>query len=342
MALLLIENFVDFAFADIDSECTSRSGGDSIVAGPRANCKALYINNSSHYVEYAIAPSAVVRFALRLKLVSGTGDRALLGLMEGSNLHVTIGVDGSGYLRAWRTSSLLGTVLATASTDALTVGTWYQVEGRVEVSDTTGSIELRVNGNPTPVINLSGADTRDAATGVVSALRVGAPPLSSGPSWQVTDLAVWNESGESPTGWVGDVRVDTLTVTGAGSSTAWTPSAGSNYQCVDEANVDGDTTYIESGTNAEKDLYTVSNLLHSPATVHAVAVTAKARKTDAGSGSIKLAIKSGATEAQSASQSLSDASYARYVYARGVDPATSSAWTPSGVNAIEAGVESVI
>ena len=49
---------------------------------------------------------------------------------------------------------------------------------------------------------------------------------------------------------------------GAGSSAQWTPDAGNNWERVDETTVpDGDTSYVESETAADKDLYTFVDLV---------------------------------------------------------------------------------
>jgi hypothetical protein len=48
---------------------------------------------------------------------------------------------------------------------------------------------------------------------------------------------------------------------GAGASTQWTPDAGNNWERVDETTApDGDTSYVDTATAAQKDLYTFGNL----------------------------------------------------------------------------------
>ena len=49
---------------------------------------------------------------------------------------------------------------------------------------------------------------------------------------------------------------------GAGSSSQWTPDAGTNYARVNEATApDDDTTYVETATGAQLDLYTFGNIV---------------------------------------------------------------------------------
>lgn len=336
MALLILENFVDWNGSLLSDEGVTVTGTPLIVTSPvpRGTCKAIELGNADN-VKWPVdgAPS-VLRFALRIYQGGSQHSNRFFAPWEGGNDHVFIGIDASGYLYAQRAFTLLGT----ASIDSIPLATWTHIEGKIVVDDAVGSVELRVNGSSTPALLLSGVDTKNGLTGIVNGVEIGYS--GTGRTLYVTDLAVWTESGESPTGWIGDCRVDTFLPTAAGSSTDYTPSAGSNWECVEES--DGDTSYIESSITADLDLFSMGNMTHTPATIHAVAVTAIARKTDSGTGSVKLTMKSGATTAQGSAEGLSDASYSREIYARGVDPATSAAWSKSAVDALEAGVESVL
>ncbi len=70
----------------------------------------------------------------------------------------------------------------------------------------------------------------------------------------------------------------------------------------------------------------------------AVQVATAARKDDAGSRSLRALIRSGATTANGATRVLGT-SYALYDDRFETDPATGTAWTKAGVDALEAGVE---
>lgn len=338
MALKVIENFYDWSSSDLDQEGVQTSAGVSVHTdvAPRSACGSIRLSVNTEWVQWPIPADATIRFSMRVRREASAFDYVLLSPIEGASTHVQVGVNGSGYLFAKLQFSTIGT----ATIDPIPVDTWTHIEGKIVVHDTTGSVEVRVNGSATPALLLTGIDTRvGGAAGTPDAVRIGGVGNDSVAAYY-TDFAVWDEAGETPTGWIGDCRVDTYLPTGAGSSTEWTPSAGANYAAADDP--DGDTSYVESSTTGDLDLYAMGNMAHTPATIYAVAVTTLARKTDSGTGSVKLTMKSGATQAQSTDQGLSDADYARKLYARGVDPGTSSAWTQSGVNGLEAGVESVL
>jgi hypothetical protein len=140
------------------------------------------------------------------------------------------------------------------------------------------------------------------------------------------------------TGLLGPCRIYTLAPTGAGSSTAMTPSTGANWSCVDEQPYSA-TDYV-TGSSGQRDLYALGDLPGSPGTIHAVQVASVAKKSDAGALNLRNNIRSGGTTYQGASSALATTD-GSIVDAWTTDPATSSAWTASGVNALEAGAEVV-
>jgi hypothetical protein len=117
-------------------------------------------------------------------------------------------------------------------------------------------------------------------------------------------------------------------------------TGGDHYATVDETTVNGDTDYVASGTVGDLDLYDVSDLGVTPASIQAVQVTMCARKDDAATREVRSKVKSGAASANGAPHALT----ANYVYYRDIfesDPDTTAAWTPGGVNGIQIGPEVV-
>jgi hypothetical protein len=138
---------------------------------------------------------------------------------------------------------------------------------------------------------------------------------------------------------LGDVRVYSLSPTGAGSSTQFTPSSGANYTTVDELPYSA-TDYVTSGTSGNRDTYAVADIPATAGTVFAVQSNVIAKKTDAAPISLKSALRSGASVYYGSPVSLG-ASDGAVTDLYTADPATSTSWTISGVNALEAGFEVV-
>lgn len=346
MSLLIIENFYDWpASAPFTSESAGPESSVERDTGTiaRAGTASLRLNAYSDYKVFPLgSEQTTLRFCVRVRRDAQTYPLGLLTFLSASGVQLNVGMSSTGYLFAALGKSMAPSGGWTASIDPIPQEAWTYIEGRVVIHASSGAVELRVNGSETPALNLSGVDTENYAGEGITQVCVGLYEDNNSFRGRCTDFCVWTEGGEAPTGWIGECQVDTLLPTGAGSSTDFTASAGSNYQCVDEVPNNLGTDYVESSTDGDVDLYAMADLAEEPATIHAVAVAVSAAKTDAGSGSIKSVMKSGATTAESDALALSNGSYLRNVYARGVDPNTSSAWTASAVNALEAGCKAVI
>lgn len=131
----------------------------------------------------------------------------------------------------------------------------------------------------------------------------------------------------------------TLRPTGAGNSTQWTPSAGSNWQNVDESSADGDTTYnAASGTGGLVDLFTTAGGVPGGAAVNSVTFTLRARHAGA-YGFMLFSVRSGGSTSSIAGTLVLTGSYADYSTAALTDnPVTGVPWADGAeVNALEIG-----
>lgn len=231
-----------------------------------------------------------------------------------------------------------GTTLATSTNIVSTRGIWAYVELKVTFDDTTGSYEVRVNGDTW--LSATNVDTKQSANTTANRVVLGRTGDNTSGTVDYDDFYVCDTAGSVNNTFLGDIGVAALFATGAGSSTQWTPSTGSNYQNVDETAPNDDTDYNSSSTVGQKDLIAMGNLGGTVTTVLGVQVLRRSRKDDVGTRQLKTKIKSNTTEANGATTSESSS----YVYYRDIfetDPDTSAAWTPSGVNGMEAGYEVV-
>lgn len=264
------------------------------------------------------------------------GDKTIIYFAEGAitAFHGSLHYTATGEITACRGSGGT-TVLATSAAGVLPSNTWVHIECKYTCHDTTGAVIVKVNG--VEVINISGVDTRSGGTGLTNIAFFGANTGSHTKS--IDDLFILDTSGSVNNDFIGQATVKALLPDGAGASTQWTPSAGSNYQCVDDAAQDGDTTYVASATAGHKDLYTFANLGASD-TPKAVEVVALTRKDDATARTMAVTLRSNATDVDGATYTQTTT----YDYAelyRDTDPNTSAAWTKAGVDALQAGVKVV-
>ena len=145
-------------------------------------------------------------------------------------------------------------------------------------------------------------------------------------------------AGPANNDFLGDVRVDIVRPDAPGTHTDFTPSAGANWENVDEVAMDSDTTYNKSEVVGDKDTYGLEDILLTGADIFGIQQHTVARKDDASIRYIKQLIKSGATEDLGTEIQLSD-NYVGYQRVFDADPNTDLEWTESGVNALESGIE---
>jgi hypothetical protein len=154
----------------------------------------------------------------------------------------------------------------------------------------------------------------------------------------IDDMYICDGSGSLNNDFLGDVTVSALLPNGAGNTTGWTASAGSNYQCVDEATPNDDTDYVSTSTLTAKDTYAFPSVV-AGAEVKAIQVFAAVRKATEGPGKVKHVVRSNSTDYDSAEMGIGGTTYSYTRTVHETDPATGVAWTESGVNAAEFGIK---
>jgi hypothetical protein len=229
-----------------------------------------------------------------------------------------------------------GTLLTTGAI-ALSLDTWYLFEFRIKIDDSTGAIELKIDGVSDATY---AGDTKPGSDTNVNALQWRA--TQTGQIVYVDDLALNDTNGASDNSWCGDGKIVAVWPDGNGDASQLTGSDGNstdNYLLVDDVPKDDDTTYVASSTAGQYDLYNLGAVsLPAGYTINRIYAECRAREDAAAGDSIQLGIKpSGGSESWSASRAVTT-SYARYVGSEHtVNPADSGAWEAADINALQAG-----
>ena len=226
-------------------------------------------------------------------------------------------------------------VIATG-TEVLNVGQWNFLEFKILFNETTGAIYSRVNS--VNDISSTGLNTVAATGGIVGCSEIWF--CNNNTSGALADLWICNSQGSIRNDYLGDLRVDPITVTGDGSNTDFTPSAGSNYENVDEDLDDtGDADYNESGTVTNKDTYELDSLSSpSGTTIFGLKTEICVKKDDVGARSIKPIVRAGTTDYQGTERSITD-DYITYNEVYEKNPDDSADWEDADINAVEIDVE---
>ncbi len=332
-----VTNEVEWVLIDIGT------GGDRqlLTTGGRFNGGRLRsVSHTSFAGEdgagliFATAQPKTIFFGVSILREPGSNslDSIFLRIKEGGNEHL-------------RLQYVVSTTLTNVIVRGSTIGTfswssdvWHRMEIKLTVDDAVGEVTIRLDNNE--VFTATGIDTQQGTNAwtdridLVTENRLGAHE-------NFDDIVVNDDQGTTNNTWLGDLKIETLRPTAAGDATDFTPSAGANWENVDDlTGPDEDTTFNESAVAGHQDLYTTADLSGTPNTIHAVVIRATARKDDAGSRSIQLLSKTGVTTDVGASQVLLT-SYTNFHEIHEIDPDTTVAWTPTGVNGIQIGAENV-
>lgn len=349
MALLFMDGFDHYATADLQKKWTLL-GANGVISSSEGRRSGGCFKNASGagtsqgYVYRTVAPitttTLIVGFALEVKAgFGGSGPgQEILSFWDGvTTLHCSVGITAAGAIAAYRNGSSSGVLLGTSAATPIAQDSQNYIEVKATVHDTTGAIEVRVNG--VAVLTLTNVDTRNAGTGQINLIRIGQVNASGGAHYRYDDLYVSDTTGSTNNNYLGDVRIDTLYPTSDGNYAQFTPSTGTDhYALVDEA-TPNTTDYNDGAAVNDRDSYGMGNLAAlSSQTVYGVQVNAAIMKDDAGAKSAATFVRSSSTNGDGASTALGTSQvYVSQVFE--TDPNGSIAWTESSVNAMEAGVK---
>lgn len=256
------------------------------------------------------------------------GAHTIVGFYDNGSNQCDVRVLGSGQVQLTRN----GNVLATSAAALPAPDLWMHLEVKVTVaSGTGGSMELRLNG----VSFVSATNVNTQNTGSPSANQFFFGGSSAFPRYD--DVILWNTSGSVNNNWHGDRKVLTRLPNGAGALAQWTPSAGANWQCVDEVTPNNDTDYVASSNAGDIDLYAHSGGLAG--TIHSAQVVAMARKDDAGLRQIRDIVRSGGTNYQGGLVHTLGSGFQSFAEIWEADPNTAAPWTAANLNAAQFGVK---
>lgn len=250
-------------------------------------------------------------------------------LADGQTKQVELGIDSTGHLYVSRN----GTTIVGPGATALAVDTWYYIEWAVTIHDTTGTVDVLLNG--VSELSATGLDTKNSTNATVNRLKLGPGPAgtSTQPFMYLDDLVVTD--GALP----GICTVAAFSPDSNGNSSSFTGSDGNstdNYALVDEA-TPNDADYVESTTAGHRDLYGFANV-PTDAGVVGVQLVGRVSKTDSGSRSMKFTARRGATNYDGSALAVKDG-FGAELQVWTDDPSTATTWNAAQLNGAEFGVK---
>jgi len=339
MALLFIDGFDTYGTANgsnatantIDSKyhADDVSGANCVIQAGRSGAgHSLELTGSTTRIIRTnlgtTNANLVVGFGLYLNSLSATAVPIDFRTDDTWGINLEVQTDGTVEVRNFVT------VLGTTANSIVSVNTWVYLELQVECGN-SGSYELWADG----VSELSGSsvDTqRHASKSYHNAIS-----FSGGTAnMRIDDLYVLDGTGSTNNTALGIMTIETIYPDGDDTANWTANGGGSHYVEVDEAIFDEDTTYIESNTSAQQDIFTYGNSSNS-GPVKGVQVTTDCKETDFESYQLKTLSDNGSLET-SATQFVGTVEYLGKSVIFETDPSSAN-WTQATVNSNMFGVE---
>lgn len=236
---------------------------------------------------------------------------------------------GNGYLEARRGSDA-ATVLATGST-AINADSEHHIKVQYKPLNSGGIIKVYVDN----VEDISYSGDTTAGAEYANRLHFGRSNAASGYLY-VDDVVL------STTDITKNLRIAGKAITGAGTTTQWDPSAGANYECVDEV-PPVHTDYNSTNVTDEIDTFALANCTESIDNIAAVQVEIScAYEGSPTPTKVAAVLRCGSTDyAHATPQSPPSSFGAALPFIWELNPADSAAFEAADINAMEVGYKAV-
>jgi hypothetical protein len=322
MARIFIDGFESGTWANWDVV-----GGTPVISsltGCSGNyCVRFWIAGGNYLWKY-ISPISTLYAGCLAQF--GSGNTRAVRLYDSATVIATIYFDSTnsrlsiyrGDVSTYLSSSLVGSFM---------INTWYHIQFKYKPDPTNGIFQVKID--DVLAIDYTGNTVTSSQT-TVDGFRI-----------EPQNYAYWDDVVLDDADWPGVSKIAGLAIDGAGDTTEWDPSTGSNYQCVDEIPA-SDTDYVSTNTVDKVDVYSLADLPAEASIIKCVAVQARARKSgDSTPQNIAMVVRppTGGTNYAGSDQAL-PTSYLIFQDLWEQNPYTTSAWTPAEVNSMQAGIKS--
>lgn len=330
----------------LSSRWTISSGGSATMGAGRFGGQSVRSTDSNGALNLALPANynqGCVGFAINTNGggststgIFGVSTNGAAAAFINSDIQFYIQVTAAGQFQVIRKTGTSSIVVVGTSTATIPFNTWNYIEIEFVISDTVGEVRIYLNNDPTPILNLSGINSKGQTASGFQVISLSNSGFAVTP--YIDDLYVTDTPNR-----LGEQRVITSYVDGDVATDYWaTSSFGADpYTMLDEATCDADTTYISSNTTNSRAVFTVPSLSVPPTSINAVQLVSFARKTETQLRQVAMeyensvgAVNTGPT------QTLSTA----YTYKNDLlltNPLTGTSWTATDINSMRVGVRLV-
>ena len=345
MPICLIDGFDAF---NLSSTTFNIKGWSSIssatvftsVTGRDGVGKAMNIAAGGYRAYKSIALSQAYRIGCAVKLANTftSGDIPLLGLTNvKDNVTWQCGIaitPTNRYLKLVRYTP--ATTIATGNI-SVPVGTWFYIEWYIVITDSLSTNQSYIKVDGSDYLITSSGDTKNDSDNTASMISLAS---GSGTAVAFDDLYVSTEAVTTSPSFIGDHKVTTIYPSGNGSISDFMGSDGNkvdNYSLIGTSPLNFSSSVTPQNVN-EVDTYTFSDLSGNNPQVKAANFLLATNKADASSSFYAPVVRSGGTNYSLAACAFPDGLVVTERVAL-TNPATSSAWSASDINNLEAGIK---
>lgn len=292
---------------------------------------------SGQQIRRNIAQTTRLIFGLHINIpqVGGT-----IWIRENSIVHAQVNIRGDTGQVVLRNGASSVTYDSTP-VDTFIGSTWWYGEVDVLIHDTLGEMRLWMFGSSTPVLELTGLDTKNGGSGYINNLKFCGAHLVGGDFNGTFD---WDDmymiDGTVPgSARLGPCRVTARYPNSDGAPSEWDPSVvGPHWPMVSERPFSA-ADWVQTNVNGERDMFGMptDGLTFN---VHGIRVIGQVRKNDVLAAQARLTIKDGANYGNGALRNLSDTSTI-YGDTFAERPAGAGAWDVASVDGVLIGAEKV-
>jgi len=298
-------------------------------------CAYLSIATAFNLVKYFSSNYEEVIFGIACKRGTTEYSWTISFGNNDDNEQATVIFSGPAGSVSYKKGSAYDPTIYTSDSNLFDVSKWNFFEVKMKLSNTSGYIQARVNG--VPLYLLSGIDTLNTGSNeYINRIR-----FSGRGAARYDDIYICDNSGSENNDFLGNVRVDAIYPTANGNQNDGTASAGSNYECVDELDANGDTDYVALDALNEIELYAFGDLPVTTytKTIYGIKINYQARKTDAAARTLAGVFRINGTNYTYSSNTILSVEHEFFGEVWELNPDDSSVWEETDINAFEAGVK---
>lgn len=288
-----LSNMVLGVYAEVPANLSSQGPSTTFA---RTGSRSLFLNLSSAILRKALGVlRATVGTAWSVYLPglpSSNSARPWLQFRRQDNSTIiTVYINTDGTLSCYFNDAVSGSLIGT-STASLTASGWHHLEAKCVVSETLGSIEVKLNGETIYV-----ATDLDTGTDEVAQVAWGTGYSNNGSPYYLDDVVIWDSEGDNNMDFLGPVRVYTFYPENDVSPVDWTANGASTIaQCIDETAPDGDTTYTQGSNEGDVFQVTLPELPDDIGLINAVQINNMSKISEAGIAQIEVGMISNGQE----------------------------------------------